>query len=278
MGCVRTAGGKRGDPERIASNGNRPALRRQLQAPTDNLRMRVRLDARDQLVVAGVLQVDAVVLPDALQTRSGLPRDRGAMVVRQVPHDPRQRTGGQRMLLAASRLAGQQEGPRAVVYQDHRLRGSIARRSGWDRLAGTDQADAAQLDRAAEMSAPTIRAPNTPRLRASPSGFCRVVSPATIPVSVPVRYVVDIWPSCRTAAPCIPIDTDTSASSTTWPVPCGCPPCISQPTQNTARTQVSAASAAVTAGGQVARGAAGPTGRWPPDLTAIGAPMSTPEV
>src|ERR1039458_297829 len=78
MGCVRTAGGKRGDPERIASNGNRPALRRQLQAPTDNLRMRVRLDARDQLVVAGVLQVDAVVLPDALQTRSGLPRDRGA--------------------------------------------------------------------------------------------------------------------------------------------------------------------------------------------------------
>ena len=74
MGCVRTARGKRGDPERIASNRNRPALRRQLQAPADNLRMRVRLDARDQLVVAGVLQVDAVVLPDALQARPGLPR------------------------------------------------------------------------------------------------------------------------------------------------------------------------------------------------------------
>ena len=147
MGRVRTARGKRGGPERIASDRDRPALRRQLQAPAENLRMRLRLVARNQFVVARVLQVDPVVLPDAPQARPRLPREGRAMVVRQMRHGARQRAGHQRMLLAAYRQSGQQERSRAVVHQDHRLRGSIARRSRRHRLAGTDQADAAQLDR-----------------------------------------------------------------------------------------------------------------------------------
>ena len=89
--------------KRIASDRNRPALRRQLQASADDLRMRRRLDARDKFVVARVLPMDSVVLPAAPQARPRLSRERRAMVVRQVPDHPRQRAGHQRMLLAAYR-------------------------------------------------------------------------------------------------------------------------------------------------------------------------------
>ena len=82
-----------------------------------------------------------------LQARPGLPRGRLAMVVRKVPHHPRQRAGDQRMLLAAHRHAGHQEGPRAVVLQNYRVRRPPARRPRRHRLARADQADAAQLDR-----------------------------------------------------------------------------------------------------------------------------------
>ena len=50
------------------------------------VRMRLRLDARNQFVHARILPVDAVVLPAAAQARARLPRDGLAMVVRQMPH------------------------------------------------------------------------------------------------------------------------------------------------------------------------------------------------
>ena len=67
------------------------------------------------------------------------------------------------MLLAAHRHAGHQEGPRAVVLQNHRLRRPLARRPRGHRLARADQADAAQLGR-------TLRGRGTRLSRGRPSG------------------------------------------------------------------------------------------------------------
>ena len=168
LGRLRPAGRKR----RAAQGSSHPKetvpryaanFKRQLKS----VGMRLRLDARDQFVVARVLPLDAMVLPVALQARARVPRDGLAMVVRQVPHHPRQRAGGQRMLLAAHRQPGHQEGPRAVVLQDHRLRRPLARRPRRHRLARADQADAAQLDRT--LRGRGTRLPGRPAIRARKS-------------------------------------------------------------------------------------------------------------
>src|ERR1700722_10760693 len=110
--------------------------------------MRLRLDARNQFLHARVLPLDAMVLPADAEARARVSRYGLAMVVREGPHHLGQRAGDKRMLLETYRCAGHQEGPRAVVLQDHGLRRSAARRSRGPRLARANQADAAQLGRA----------------------------------------------------------------------------------------------------------------------------------
>ncbi len=123
-----------------------------------------------------------------------------------------------------------------------------------------------------------------PRLRPSPLGLRPVTSPATTPVSVPVRYVVDISPSCRTVAPWMPMATPALASSISWPAPAGWPPDSSHPTLNSTSTQNSRASATVSQDGQISRCAVAACG-WRPRQPASqrparraesGAPAATP--
>ena len=92
-----------------------------------------------------------------------------------------------------------------------------------------------------------------PRLRSRPWGLRPVTSAEITPVIVPVRYVVDISPRWRTVAAWMPMAMPALASSISSPVPDGCPPDSSQPTQNTTSTQNSRPSATVSHDGQISR-------------------------
>ena len=107
-----------------------------------------RLDARARHLRARVLPLDAVDLPPPLRGRARLPGRGRRAVVPGRPDRARQRAGDRRPLRAL-RLAGRGAQPRAVVLQDHRLRGPAARRLRAARtLARARGHDAAQLDRA----------------------------------------------------------------------------------------------------------------------------------
>ena len=58
-----------------------------------------------------------------------------------------------------------------------------------------------------------MNASSTPVLRCHSDGQRRIASACRTPVSVLVRYVVDIGPRRRTAALCIPIPAAAAASS-----------------------------------------------------------------
>ena len=147
LGRLRPAGRELRHQDGRAPAGDDRAQHRQLPPPDGPHRPLVRLVARDHQLLPRLLPLDAVVLPAALRARSGLPRDRAAVVVPELQDHPRQRAGRAGQVLAL-RQRGHQEGPRAVVLPHHRLRAAPAGRPGDDRLARADQAHADQLDRA----------------------------------------------------------------------------------------------------------------------------------
>ena len=147
LGRLRPAGGELRHQDGRAPAPHHREQHRQLPPADGPHRPLVRLVARDHQLLPGLLPLDAVVLPAALRARAGVPGDRAAVVVPGRQDDPRQRAGGERALLAL-RQPGDQEGPQAVVLQDHRLRAAAAGRPRDHRLARADQAHADQLDRA----------------------------------------------------------------------------------------------------------------------------------
>ena len=125
----------------VHPRGHHRAQHRQLPPPDGHDRPFVRLVARDHQLQAGLLPLDAVVLPAHVRARAGLQGDRPAVVVPDRQDHPRQRAGRAGPLLAL-RQRGHQGRPRAVVPAHHRLRAAAARRPGDDRLARQYPADA----------------------------------------------------------------------------------------------------------------------------------------
>ena len=95
-----------------------------------------------------LLPLDAVDLPAALRARARLPQARAGQVVPARPDRARQRAGDRRRAASAAARRSIVKPARAVVLQDHRLRGAAARRLQAARVvAGARDHDAAQLDR-----------------------------------------------------------------------------------------------------------------------------------
>ena len=108
----------------------------------------VGLGSRGGELRPGVLQVDAVVLPEAVRHGPGLQGVRAGGLVPQLQHHPGARAGlGRRPPLRALRDAGDQERAEPVEVPHHPLRPGAAGRPGDHRLAGAGQDHADQLDR-----------------------------------------------------------------------------------------------------------------------------------
>ena len=148
LGRVRPAGRERGDPARhrpgdVDDVENIENMRRQIRLMGTELR----LDARDRDLRARVLPLESVALLAALRTRARVQARSAGQLVPARPNGARQRAGDRRALLAL-RSSGRAPQSLAVVLEDHRLRGSPARRSRQaGRLARAHAHDAAQLDR-----------------------------------------------------------------------------------------------------------------------------------
>ena len=108
----------------------------------------LRLVAHVQHQRPGVLPLDAVAVPGAVQAGAGLPQEQPGQLVPQRPDRAGQRAGRRRRLRSLWR-GGDQEEPDAVVLQDHRLRPGAAGRPGraGGHLARPRRHRAAQLDR-----------------------------------------------------------------------------------------------------------------------------------
>ncbi len=149
LGRVRAAGGKRGDAAPGPAPGEVDAgQHREEQARPEDDGHPLRLGPRGHQQLARLLQMDPVALPSDAAARVGLPGDGARELVPGRQDCAGQRAGDQRPLLATSRRRGREAGPRAVVLEDHRLRGPVARRprpAGQVAAKGARHAD--QLDR-----------------------------------------------------------------------------------------------------------------------------------
>ncbi len=143
--------------DRRAPRGGDEARGQQLpRRPAEDDRGDVRLGPPGEHRRPQLLPLDAVAVPALLRSGAGgMARRRGA-VVPVVPHRARQRAGGARPLRAL-RLRRRDALAAPVVVEDHQVRAGDARRPGHAGLVGVDQADAAQLDRAARGRAHHLR-------------------------------------------------------------------------------------------------------------------------
>ena len=146
---LRPAGGERRDPPRRAPGHLHPGQHRQVDRVVPQVRRVVRLVAHVQHQRPGVLPLDAVAVPGAVQAGAGLPQEQPGQLVPQRPDRAGQRAGRRRRLRSLWR-GGDQEEPDPVVLQDHRLRPGAAGRPGraGGHLARPRRHRAAQLDRA----------------------------------------------------------------------------------------------------------------------------------
>src|SRR5216684_6575749 len=120
---------------------------RQHEASVHALGNPLRLVEGARLMRAGVLPLESVAIPPALQTRFGLSREGAGQLVSDRPDGAGERAGD-RWLLRALRLGGGAARARAMVPEDHRLCRPPRRRTGQARaLAGKSEADAKELDR-----------------------------------------------------------------------------------------------------------------------------------
>ncbi len=146
LGRVRPADGELRDQDRPAPARRDDQERGQLPPAAQAHRLLLRLVARSGYDRPGVLQVDAVDLPEAL--RKG-PRVQGGdpdQLVQLVQGRAGER-GGRRRRVRALRRRGGPAHAQAVDAADHRLRRAAARRPGHGGLPREDQDAAAQLDR-----------------------------------------------------------------------------------------------------------------------------------
>ncbi len=144
---VRAAGGEPRDQDRRAPGGLHGQVDRGVPPPVPLLGRVDRLAPRVRNPRAAVLPLDAVDLPEAVRARARVPQARAGEVVPARPDRARQRAGDRRRVRAV-RHAGRREDARAVVPEDHRLRGPAARRLQAARVvAAARDHDAAQLDR-----------------------------------------------------------------------------------------------------------------------------------
>ena len=145
LGLVRPARRERRDPRGRPPEGDRRAEHQGDPRPDEADRLGDRLGSRDLGASPGLLPVDAVAVPALLRARARLPQGGAGELVPERPDRGRQRVRDRRALRALRR-AGRGAQPRAVVHEDHRLRGRAAplRRR---RLARAHDDDPAQLDR-----------------------------------------------------------------------------------------------------------------------------------
>ncbi len=127
------------------------------------------LDAR-----ALVLPLDAVALPPLLREGPRLSPGGPGQVVSQRPDGARERAGDRRSLRALRR-GGRGEEPRAVVLQDHGLRGRAAGRDVAPRgVAGARAHDATELDRPVRRARTSSSASTTSARRSRSSRRVRI--------------------------------------------------------------------------------------------------------
>ena len=131
--------------------------------------------------------MDAVVLPQAVRGRAGLPRQGAGQLVPQLPDGAGQRAGGGDGELRALRHAGDAARPGAVVLPHHQIRRRADGARG-HRLAGAHQDHAAQLGRARARARRSPSPWTSPASRKKRSGSS---PPAPIPFSASPSWC---WP------------------------------------------------------------------------------------
>ena len=147
LGFIRLAGRERRHPEQHAAARVDAAQHRRHEGADEAPGLRLRLVARSHHLPARILQMEPVVLHQALREGPGLSQEEQGQLVSEVRHGAGQRAGGQRMLLAPRRHAGRAARTRTVVSAHHQLcRGVAARPRPPSRLAGKSPHHAAQLD------------------------------------------------------------------------------------------------------------------------------------
>ena len=132
--------------DRHAPQGDHQEEHRELHPPDKEPWHVLRLGPRDQHLRGGLLPLDAVDLPPALQEGSRLRGAHPDQLVSLLQDGTCQR-GGQGRHVRALRHPRRAQEHQAVDAEDNRLRRRASQGSGRTRLARIGQADAAQLDR-----------------------------------------------------------------------------------------------------------------------------------
>ncbi len=141
FGCPR----ERRDPRGRPPEGDRRAEHQGDPRPDEADRWVIDWDREISAHHPGFYRWDPVAVPALLRARARLPQGGAGELVPERPDRGRQRVRDRRALRALRR-AGRGPQSRAVVHEDHRLRGRAAPLRG-RRLARADDDDPAQLDR-----------------------------------------------------------------------------------------------------------------------------------
>ncbi len=147
LGFFRSSGRERGHPEQHPSPRVDAAQHRCHEGADEAPGLCLRLVPRSHHLPARLLQMEPMVLHQAVREGPGLSQKEPGQLVSKMRHGIGQRAGGERMLLASRRHPGRAARTGAVVPAHHQLLRRVAARSRSSaRLAGKSPHHAAQLD------------------------------------------------------------------------------------------------------------------------------------